>query len=239
MHDIMEHHSSAAIIRKPRVRKSTRKNAIVLAAAEKAFVKDGYAGTSVDAIAEMAGVSKRTVYSNFKTKQVLYAEVIRKRAAHVVPAEIDAELIDADPEETLLKISVAFLQGIYAPEQVAFYQTVVADSRQFPDVGEMLFNGPIMRSQSVFDAYFRKQAHKDLMRFPNLDLAAAQFVALLKTDLHLRLMFNQPADTSKRAIEEIARSSIHLFLHGALQRGPIGTPLPHYQKRRRGRSAKR
>jgi TetR/AcrR family transcriptional regulator, mexJK operon transcriptional repressor len=225
-----------AASRIPKTRRPNRKDEIVLAAAEQAFVKFGFAGTSVDAIAEMAGVSKRTVYSNFETKQALYAEVIRKRAAQVVPDEIDSELIDADPEDTLLKISVAFLEGIYAPEQIAFYQTVVADSRQFPEVGRMLVEGPIARSQAVFDAYFRKQAHKDLMRFPNLEYAGAQFVALLKTNVHMKLMFSQPADISRHTLEEIARSSIHLFLHGALQRVPLPTALASTARRKRGRS---
>jgi TetR/AcrR family transcriptional repressor of mexJK operon len=199
-------------------RQHARKGDIVLAAAEHAFVEFGYAGTSVDAIAEAAGVSKRTVYSNFTTKEALYAEVIKKRCAGVAP-EIDPNAADEDPEETLLKASVAFLEAIYTPEQIALYQTIVADSRQFPDVGKMMFDGPVMRSQHMFDIYFRKQANKGLMRFPNLELAGAQFVALLKTNMHMRLMLNQPTPVSHKKLEEIARSSIHLFLHGALERG--------------------
>jgi TetR/AcrR family transcriptional regulator, mexJK operon transcriptional repressor len=210
--------TNAAPDGKARARPSKRKDDIVLGAAEKAFVQFGYASTSVDAIAELAGVSKRTVYSNFKTKQALFEEVIRKRAAAVVPAEIPAALLDGDPEETLFQISVAFLKAVFSHESVALYQTVVADSRQFPEIGAMMADGPILRSQMVFDAYFRQEAQKGLMQFPNLDLAAAQFVSLLKTNVHLRLLFNQPADTSKRAIEESARASIHLFLHGALPR---------------------
>jgi TetR/AcrR family transcriptional regulator, mexJK operon transcriptional repressor len=212
--------TSAAPDDKTHGRRSKRKNEIVLGAAEKSFVQLGYASTSVDAIAELAGVSKRTVYSNFKTKQALFEEVIRKRAAAVVPAEIPAALLEGDPEATLFQISVAFLKAVFSPESIALYQTVVADSRQFPEIGAMMADGPILRSQMVFDAYFRKEARKGLMQFPDLDLAAAQFVSLLKTNVHLRLLFNQPADTSKRAIEESARASIHLFLHGALPRAP-------------------
>lgn len=201
----------------PKRRHYARKNDIVLAAAEHAFVEYGYAGTSVDSIAELAGVSKRTVYSNFSTKQVLYAEVIKKRCAGVVPG-LDPKGTDADPEETLLKASVAFLEALYAPEQIALYQTVVADSRQFPNAGKIMFDGPVMRSQHVFDEYFREQAHRGHMRFPNIDLAAAQFVALLKTNVHMSLMLNQPTPVSRRKLEEISRASIHLFLYGALAR---------------------
>jgi TetR/AcrR family transcriptional repressor of mexJK operon len=211
--------SKAAAPKPAKRRQHARKDDVVLAAAEQAFVKFGYAGTSIDAVAELAGVSKRTVYSNFETKQTLYAEVIKKRCADVRPG-LDPKVDDADPEETLLKASVAFLEAIYAPEQIALYQTVVADSRQFPDAGKMMFDGPVMRSQHVFDDYFRKQVDKGLMQFPNIELAAAQFVALLKGNMHMSLMLNQPTSVSRRKLEEISRSAIHLFLYGALERGP-------------------
>ena len=158
-----------------RRRAPPRKTDIVLAAAEQAFIELGYAGTSVDAIAERAGVSKRTVYNNFSPKQVLYDAVVKKVCMEVVPTAIDSKLMDMDPEKTLLGVSVAFLEGIYQPRQVAFYQTVVADARQFPDAGKMLFDGPIMRTQDVFDLYFRRQAQRGAIAVegnaPRLDSA--------------------------------------------------------------------
>jgi len=56
-----------------------------------------------------------------------------------------------------------------------------------------------------------------LVQFPNIDLAGAQFVALLKINMHMSLMLNQPTSVSHRKLEEVARASIHLFLHGALK----------------------
>jgi AcrR family transcriptional regulator len=43
----------------------------LLATAKAAFLRDGYAATSLDKIAEMAGFSKGAVYSNFKNKDEL------------------------------------------------------------------------------------------------------------------------------------------------------------------------
>lgn len=199
-------------------RSKPRKNEIVLAAAAQAFIESGYSATSVDAIAERAGVSKRTVYSNFATKQVLYGEVVKKMCQEVVPTEIDPKALDADPEKTLLKVSVAFLDGLYQPRQVAWHRAVVADSREHPDAGKMVFEGPVMRSQAVFDHYFRKQVQRGVMQFPNIEFAAAQFLGILKTNLHLRLTLSEPEIISHKQIEEIARASVHLFLYGALKR---------------------
>jgi TetR/AcrR family transcriptional repressor of mexJK operon len=49
-----------------RRRVHARKTEIVLEAAQEAFLEAGYVNTSRDAVAERAGVSKHTVYSNFK-----------------------------------------------------------------------------------------------------------------------------------------------------------------------------
>jgi TetR/AcrR family transcriptional regulator, mexJK operon transcriptional repressor len=195
-----------------------RKNEIVLAAAEQAFIESGYTATSVDAIAERAGVSKRTVYSNFATKQTLYGEVVKKLCEEVVPMEIDPKALEADPEKTLLKVAVSFLEGLYQPRQVAWHRAVVADSRVHPDAGRMVFEGPVMRSEAVFDHYFRKQTQRGVMQFPNIELAAAQFLGILKTNLHLRLTLSEPEVIPHREIEDIARASVHLFLYGALKR---------------------
>jgi len=211
-------HRSVSVAKQKKRRTPPRKNAIVLAAAEQAFIEFGYAGVSVDEIAERAGVSKRTVYSNFASKQVLYEEVVKKLCGEVVPTEIDPKTLHEDPEKVLLKVSVAFLEALYLPRQIAFFQTAVADSRQMPEAGKMVFEGPVTRTQNVFDHYFRTQAQRGVLEFPNIDIAASQFVAILKTNLHVCLMLSHAADVSHAALQDIARSSIHIFLYGTLKR---------------------
>jgi AcrR family transcriptional regulator len=49
----------------------------IRAAAEQLFLRDGYARTSMKAIAARAGVSERTVYLAFPRKAVLLSEIIR------------------------------------------------------------------------------------------------------------------------------------------------------------------
>lgn len=206
----------AATAAAPRPRVYRRKRDAVLDAAEAAFLESGYATTSMDAIAERAGVSKKTVYSNFGSKEDLFAEVIRRRCAAVIPDPIDeAAVRDRDPEEVLLELSTEFLTNVFATSQVQLYQTVVAASRLFPKIGQVMFEGPILGSQAVFDRYLRDQARIGRLHFPNIDLAAAQLIALLKTNIHMQLLFSQPVELSPAHIAELARASVNLFLRGA------------------------
>ncbi len=67
--------------------KDMEKRAAILAAAKSLFVRNAFAGTSMDAIAAEAGVSKLTVYSHFGDKDNLFREVIRSRVQDWLPEE--------------------------------------------------------------------------------------------------------------------------------------------------------
>ena len=55
-------------------RQQTRER--LLDAAKDAFTREGYAGTSVDVIAERAGFSKGAFYSNFESKEAIFLDLL-------------------------------------------------------------------------------------------------------------------------------------------------------------------
>jgi TetR/AcrR family transcriptional regulator, regulator of autoinduction and epiphytic fitness len=60
----------------PTTRLTDRKRQAILAAAADQFRAHGFEGSSVDRIAALAGVSKRTVYNHFPSKDELFTETI-------------------------------------------------------------------------------------------------------------------------------------------------------------------
>ena len=79
-----------------------------------------------------------------------------------------------------------------------------------------MFEGSILMSQHIFDRFLRAQVELGHMTFPDIDLAAAQLIALLKTNVHMRLLFSVPVSTTKKDIAASAAASVRLFLQGAL-----------------------
>ncbi|QWP75395.1 TetR/AcrR family transcriptional regulator [Lysobacter sp. K5869] len=59
-------------------RLTDRKRAAILEAAAAEFRQAGYEATSMDRIAASAGVSKRTVYNHFPSKEVLFAQILQQ-----------------------------------------------------------------------------------------------------------------------------------------------------------------
>ena len=196
-----------------------RKSDIVLLAAERVFLRAGFAATSMDEIADEAGVSKRTVYSNFGSKEQLFADVIRKRCSAVVPdLKTFSTAMQRSPEEGLTLLAIAFLKGIFDKSQIQLYQTVVAAVRRHPDVGRIMYDGPITQSQQMFADYLRAQIELGQLTIGDAEEAAAQLIALLKTNLHMKLLFGRSDQVGTEPIAASAASSVRLFLYGALPR---------------------
>jgi TetR/AcrR family transcriptional regulator of autoinduction and epiphytic fitness len=57
-------------------RLTDRKRQDILTAAIEEFRRNGFEGTSMDRVAAIAGVSKRTVYNHFPSKEVLFTEMM-------------------------------------------------------------------------------------------------------------------------------------------------------------------
>src|ERR1051326_5172226 len=65
----------------------------ILLASEKLFMAQGFGAVSMDAVAKQAGVSKKTIYGLFDTKEDLFEAIMRSHkeevaALHTLPDEV-------------------------------------------------------------------------------------------------------------------------------------------------------
>lgn len=63
-------------VKRRKKRDTTRKRQIILDGAIKVFTENGFDTSSMDKIAEVAGVSKRTIYNHFKSKENLFQAIV-------------------------------------------------------------------------------------------------------------------------------------------------------------------
>jgi len=200
-----------------RTRGQPRKDDVVLAAAEKAFLSNGYALTSMEDIARIAKVSKPTIYSNFGNKEQLFSKVIRNRCADVVP---DTELLSKASamslEMGLEFLGFNFLKNLLSAKQIELYQTVMSAARHQPQIGKIMYEGPIRNSQDMIASYFAEQVRSGKADIEDTDLAATYFIALLKTNVHMKFLFNQQKRASDKELTESVRSCVRYYLHGVL-----------------------
>ena len=75
---------------------------LILDAARDVFLERGYSVTSMDVVAQAAGVSKATVYALFTSKELLFAAVIEREGSRQMAA------IDAADEAPLADVLLRF-----------------------------------------------------------------------------------------------------------------------------------
>jgi AcrR family transcriptional regulator len=115
----------------------------VLAAAERLFLRQGYAATSIREIADEAGVAVQTVYWIFGTKAALVAGIRDRWLARAETGERLRAVCEVDDPRARLAASAAFMRHQWETghEAVAIQQDAMrADADIRADVEEVLAN---------------------------------------------------------------------------------------------------
>ena len=98
-----------------------RRRPLVLDAAHELFLEHGFEGTSMDAIAQAAGVSKPVVYDCFASKDDLFTAMLDREEERVL-RETEAALRTqggaSDPEGALVRGFEAFLEAVAASPDI-------------------------------------------------------------------------------------------------------------------------
>ena len=110
--------------RRTQAERTDATTAQLVAAAERLFGRDGYAATSIDAVAAAAGVTKGAAYHHFPGKAALF-QVVFVRELERVTAALDAVAAEEpDPWSALRRGSRTFLAHCLEP---GFRQVVLLD----------------------------------------------------------------------------------------------------------------
>ena len=91
-----------------------RRRPQVLDAALRLFLKSGYEGTSMDAVAKAAGVTKPVVYACFTSKDELFRSLLAREEKRIL-GEVQGAFEGADlsdPDKTLVNGFTGFLRGV-------------------------------------------------------------------------------------------------------------------------------
>lgn len=190
------------------------KRAAVVRAAKTLFLEAGYGAVSMDMIAGAAGVSKRTVYSYFPGKDALFGAVMADVCVSAVGTCAPAERLTGPPRQVLIGLGRTFLRLIVSPAAMAIFRIAAAESERFPELGAVFYRSGPQRWTETLAAYLRAQDAAGTLAVPDPELAAAQFLAMVKGPVHLRLTLGVGDAPDEAAIEHAVAGAVALFLEG-------------------------
>ena len=143
--------------------RSRRTKEAIFAAAEDLFLQHGFSGTSMDAVAEQAGVTKQTVYAHVGDKETLFLDVVdtmTSGAGDVLGDSLIPLTGDTHVERYLEEFAARQLEIVMTPRLMKLRRMVIGEHVRFPALGEMLHRrGPgrsIARLAEVVDHFVEK-----------------------------------------------------------------------------------
>lgn len=117
---------------RPRREDSERKIAQLLDRAAEMFAQEGYARTSMAALAEAAEIGKPTIYAHFGSKSKLFAMVV----AHILDNHLVAvESVEAEDAEVALKKQLSsILASSLEPMFLGLFRLLLSEAHKFPEI---------------------------------------------------------------------------------------------------------
>ncbi|MEI6448807.1 MAG: TetR/AcrR family transcriptional regulator [Actinomycetes bacterium] len=200
----------------PRRKRQAEKRTALLEAATAVFLEEGYASTSMQAVADRAGVSKMTLYRHFADKEELFLamffeQCMRSRDRQAVePAKDASEAIAA-----LEEVARGFVRAFTDPGALALFRMLIGETGRFPQLGKTFYEHGPRQEIADIEAILSGQLAPAAVR----GRAQAFFYLALGDAYHQLLLGCFPEESSAGALEAQIREAARLVLPERL-----GTP---------------
>ncbi|MFM2278059.1 MAG: hypothetical protein RLZZ444_290 [Pseudomonadota bacterium] len=169
---------------RPKLRTDEQIRAIILDAAFKRVLRNGYGGTHMDNLAFDCGISKRTLYRLIPSKQDLFACLVAEHRKLMI--DVPADLPTEPPAEMLCRIFRTDLSAEEENLRRDFLDVCMADIRQFPELGAIIRREGAMRSKAALTAWLESCHLAGTLRLPDRERAATMLMDMVFGALPLK-----------------------------------------------------
>jgi len=192
---------------------SRRREALLEAAAE-VFFEQGYAAASIDAIIERAGGSKRNIYSEFGSKQGLFAAIVTGNADEALSSLSIDNIESRDLAETLTVFGRHLLRIYMSPTVIGIYRLAVTEASRFPDLAKAFYEQGPGRTTIRLAEILKAAQMRDEIRMGDCRQLADRFIGMIRDNLHLQVVLGLRPPPSEEEMRNEVDSAVDLFLKG-------------------------
>jgi len=189
----------------------------VVEAARTLFLRNGYAGTTMEEIAALAGLTKRTVYNNYPDKDALFNEIVldviafAEAFARGVREQFTGGITAANLQAALEDVACRLALAIVRPEVITLRRLLIGETRVLPSLARHYFDRVPGQVIQALASGFEQLARIGVLRVADAPRAGAQFAYLVAGE-HLDRAMLGGAMPPKEQILACARDGVETFL---------------------------
>lgn len=204
---------AAELVRAPIKPDRDERREAILKVAQAAFLSDGYAATSMSAIAAKVGGSKATLYYYFPSKEELFLAVIDEkcRDAHATIAEIIADV--SDFPRTLMELTDTLIRLILEDNSIAIRRLITAEAARFPELTRSFYAcGRQKGIETLMDFFARAKNAGKLKPAAAPHAMVTTYLGLCEGELLIQKLWNVNPDPAEEEIQAAIDHTVSVFL---------------------------
>ena len=189
------------------------KTARIVEAAKQLFLETPFDAVSMEAVAQAARVSKGTLYARFKGKEALFSFLMAEEL-HKVTDGLWSQPPRADGVERVLRrFAKDFVERIFSGRALDLFRIAVGEARRFPEFGAIFYQAGLRALIERLAAFLARCDREGRLHVPDPNLAATQFMSLVRADLFMRgaLLAHAPEAAE---VDRYIEAGVALFLAG-------------------------
>lgn len=205
---------------RPSRAEAERRDERLLEVATALFVEQGFAATSIEAVARGAGVAKRTLYARYPDKAALYVAVIRRIINQWQQVVEDSVPPEAAITDVLTALGRSLMVAVTDPRSLALHRVMYSEGPRFPEMAVLVHDLCAEHGWRTIAAILERETARGRLRVTDPEFAAQQFYHLIVAVPLDRLLGAHPHPLTPAECETWISRSVELFLSGVGASGP-------------------
>ncbi|OTG68913.1 TetR family transcriptional regulator [Acinetobacter sp. ANC 4169] len=192
--------------------KDLEKRQRILNAARSLFLKHGYHGSSMNQIAQEAGVTKLTVYNHFQDKANLFVCAIAATCEELIDARPFNLHADSDFHQEFVHACELALNIINLPEAIKLELLLLELAVEQNQLAHMFFNESHLRMNAMWENFFQQAIELGFIQTEALTTLNQLIVSLLFGMRHHEVLLGMRTVPTPEERQQIIQYSIDIFM---------------------------
>ena len=149
------------------------------AAAVSIFLENGYDGATMEAVADAAKITKRTLYARYPDKHALFVSVIPWALSRLKERHTEDAPAGDDLAAALTAVGRGAIARVVDPDTIRLRRMAMYESARFPEFAQSAESMMYSAQVRAVVAVLRRHRDADGLVIDDIELTAEQFMAMV------------------------------------------------------------